>query len=179
MFCLQEVGTEERALRPKGRQKTPASQGGRRGRCAPTKQGAGAFGPAPCFGFAGPLGPQNAAAPPHPNGPRLPHAIRASIGLTPATPGKAGGPTRPYGGRRRLAAGGAPRAPPPPKKKAGAGGFASGSRFSGRFAPCRRPPWALEAPQRPNDRAVPPHAPPAGTERRKRDGILKPFVNNF
>ena len=145
MFCLQEVGTEERALRPKGRQKTPASQGGRRGRCAPTKQGAGAFGPAPCFGFAGPLGPQNAAAPPHPNGPRLPHAIRASIGLTPATPGKAGGPTRPYGGRRRLAAG-RPNGPPRlPNKKREPEALPPVPAFPGASRPAAAPPgpWKL------------------------------------
>ena len=49
------------------------------------------------------------------------------------------------GGNRGAAAFGGPGALGPlglPNKKAGAGGFASGSCFSGRFAPRRRPPSA-------------------------------------
>ena len=56
LFCLQEVGTEERALRPKGRQKTPASQGGGGGWAlrALKERGPGPEAPAPLFCLAGP-----------------------------------------------------------------------------------------------------------------------------
>ena len=86
LFCLQEVGTEERALRPKGRQNPPASQGGAAGALRAHKAWAGANGPRPCFGFVGPSGPQNAAAPPR-------VTLRQPTSLTPALL------RQPYGGR--------------------------------------------------------------------------------
>ena len=41
----------------------PSGPGGAAGAHSAHKAWAGTFGPRPCFGFAGPLGPQNAAAP--------------------------------------------------------------------------------------------------------------------
>ena len=55
LFCLQEVGTEERALRPKGRQNPPGVQGGAAGALRALKErGPGPEAPAPLFCLAGP-----------------------------------------------------------------------------------------------------------------------------
>ena len=101
----------------------------------------GAFGPRPCFGFAGPSGPQIAAAPRRaPNGPLLPHANRASGSPTAvarrrrkagADPGGGGGvwqARRPHG-----AAG-------PPNKIASPGLKAPGSLFQDASRPAAAPP---------------------------------------
>ena len=176
--CRKLERKNRRLARKDGKQ--PASQGGRRARTARTKHGRGPTAPAPLLWFCGPFGPAKRRRPPAhtqrpPATPRHPRLYRPYAG----DPGEGGKPDAALWGAAAFGGGAAQWAAPPAKQKAGAGGSASGSRFSGRFAPCRRPPWALEAPQRPNDRAVPPHAPPAGTERRKTSENLKPFVNNF
>ncbi|PWM02201.1 MAG: hypothetical protein DBY06_04665 [Clostridiales bacterium] len=71
-------GTGKWALYSEGWKEPQRSRGGG-GRAQRAQSMGGAFGPRPCFGFAGPSGPQNAAAPRRaPNGPLLPHANRAS-----------------------------------------------------------------------------------------------------
>ena len=57
LFCLQEVGTEERALRPKGRQNPPGVQGGAAGALRAHKAGGGGLWPRPLLWFCGPFGP--------------------------------------------------------------------------------------------------------------------------
>ena len=92
MFCLQEVGTEERALRPKGRQKTPASQGGGGWALRAHKAGGGGQRPRPrsfVWLARGPKGPRAAkrrrppsrtpASPPLPPAGAPPSAMRWSL----------------------------------------------------------------------------------------------------
>ena len=104
------------------------------------KAGAGAFGPRPCFGFAGPSGPQNAAAPrvaQRQPPPRSPAHLRRPYG---GCPGE-------REGRGGLAGGGGvwrPRGGPQGRpsacqtKSAGRRQSLRAPRFSGRFASCRR-----------------------------------------
>ena len=71
--CRKLVRKNGRFVRRDGKQ--PAAPGGRRGRCAPTKQGGGGLWPRPLLWFCGPFGPAKRRRPPaHPNSPRLPHA---------------------------------------------------------------------------------------------------------
>ena len=94
--------------------------------------------PRPCFGFAGPLGPQNAAAPRRdPTSPSSPSPARLRqpygdwMGAQKGRSGHAGG-----GGVWRP---GRPCGPPPglPNKRAGPGAKGPGPALSGRFASCR------------------------------------------
>ncbi len=92
-----------------GRSQRP---GGAAGAHSAHKAWAGTFGPRPCFGFAGPLGPQNAAAPRRdPTSPSSPSPARLRQpygGWMWAQEGRGGH----AGGRRRLAARAALRAAP-------------------------------------------------------------------
>ena len=98
--CRKLVRKNGRFVRRDGR--TPqGSRGGRRGRCAPTKQGAGGlWPPPPCFGFAGPSGPQNAAVPPPrtPASPPPPPRQHTAAGHMAGRPRGAGRKGRPRGG---------------------------------------------------------------------------------
>ena len=83
MFCLQEVGTEERALRPKGRQNPPGVQGGAAGALRAHKAGGGGLWPRPLLWFGGPFGPAKCRRPPRgptaaavPGGDATPSVIR-------------------------------------------------------------------------------------------------------
>ena len=79
--------------------------GGAAGAHSAHKAGAGALGPRPCFGFAGPSGPQNAAAPRrNPTTPAYPRASAPPPALG-RLPGSAGRMGRTCGGRRRSGAG--------------------------------------------------------------------------
>ena len=131
------------------------------GRAQRAHRRGGAFGPRPCGGFAGPSGPQNAAAPPR-TPPRQPSSPRASA-PPPALrrlPGSAGRMGRTCGGRRRLAAGGRPQGRPPAcqTKERGPGPRAPGPALSGRFASCRRPPPPGFPPTPKRQRKARPHA---------------------
>ena len=102
--------------------------------------GAGALGPRPCVGFAGPSGPQNAAAPRrNPTAPRTPAPahLRRPYGGCPAAQEGWGGP-RGGGGvwqaRRPHGAAG------PPNKIASPGLKAPGSLFQDASRPAAAPP---------------------------------------
>ncbi len=116
-----------------GRSQRP---GGAAGAHSAHKAWAGTFGPRPCFGFAGPLGPQNAAAPrrdptspPSPSPARLRQPYGGWMWAQEGRGGHAGG-----GGVWRP--GGRPCGPPPglPNKRAGPGAKGPGPALSGRFS---------------------------------------------
>ena len=121
----------------------------------------GAFGPRPCFGFAGPSGPQNAAAPPRtlaatssPRASPPPPALRRLL----MGSRKAGAATRGGGGVWRP--GGGPRAAPRPAKQK------SGVRGQGPRAPL------FQDASRPAAAPPPPGFPPTPKRQRK----ARPFV---
>ena len=88
--------------------------GGAAGAHSAHNAGAGANGPRPCVGFAGPEGPQNAAAPRRrPPATPPPPRQRTSAGPPAVAHGKQEGRRGHGGGRRRLAAGGRPQGRPP------------------------------------------------------------------
>ena len=128
-----------------GRQKIPAFRAGRRARTARTTQGRGPTAPAPCVGFAGPSGPQNAAAPRRrPPATPPPPRQRTSAGPPAVAHGKQEGRGG-HGGAAAFGGRGAAPGPPPglPNKKRGPEAKPA-PRFSGRFASCRRPPlWVF------------------------------------
>ena len=112
--------------------------GGAAGAHSAHKTGAGALGPRPCFGFAGPSGPQNAAAPRrNPTTPAYPRASAPSPALG-RLPGSAGRMGRSCGGGGGVQGPG-PKAPAPEHARCracpAAGGWAKPTR--------RRPPEPL------------------------------------
>ena len=145
-------------------ERTPAFPGGAAGAHSAHKAGAGAFGPRPCFGFAGPPGRQNTAAPRrNPTAPRTPapaHLRRPCGGCL----GGAGRSGQACGGRRRLAAVGWPCGPPHglPNKRAGPWAFGPGPRSfrTLRVPPPPPPPGFPPTPKR--QRKLQPRSAPPG-----------------
>ncbi len=149
-------------LDSKGPGKNRSVPGGAAGAHSAHTAGAGAFGPRPCGGFAGPSGPQNAAAPPrtpprqlsNPRASPPPPALRrlpGSAGRMGRTCGGGGGVWRPGGG---------PRAAPRPAKQK------SGVRGQGPRAPL------FQDASRPAAAPPPPGFPPTPKRQRK----ARPYV---
>ena len=79
-FCLQEAKAKRGGGWIAWPVENPSGPGGAAGAHSAHKAWAGALGPRPCFGFAGPSGPQNAAAPPPQRPPGRPSGAAAFRG---------------------------------------------------------------------------------------------------
>ena len=158
-FCLQEAKAKRGGGWIAWPVENPSGPGGAAGAHSAHKAWAGALGPRPCFGFAGPSGPQNAAAPPArtpapPSSPASAYRRRPNGGCS----WEAGRPGRPRGGAAAFGRpGGGPRAAPrPAKQKARAGGKASGPALFRTLRVLPPPPlWVFHQRQKGNIKARP------------------------